>query len=41
MNRYTNEFQLTLTGGFFIVLYFGIQTNYIDMIKSILVINDN
>jgi hypothetical protein len=33
-NDYIREFQLTLAGGFFIVLYFGIQTNYIDMIKE-------
>ena len=30
---YINEFQFTMSGGFFIVLYFGLQTNYIDMIK--------
>jgi len=34
LTSYTNEFQLTLAGGFFIVLYFGIQTNYIHMIKE-------
>lgn len=33
-SNYTNEFQLTMAGGFFVVLYFGIQTNYIDMIKQ-------
>jgi hypothetical protein len=34
LTSYTNEFQLTLAGGFFIVLYFGIQTNYVHMIKE-------
>jgi hypothetical protein len=32
--NYTSEFQVTLAGGFFSVLYFGIQTNYMDMIKK-------
>ncbi len=32
--NYTSEFQVTIAGGFFIVLYFGIQTNYILMIKE-------
>lgn len=34
LTRYTNEFQVTLAGGFFSVLYFGIQTNYMLMIKD-------
>ncbi len=34
LTSYTNEFQLTMAGGFFIILYFGIQTNYIQMIKE-------
>jgi uncharacterized membrane protein (DUF485 family) len=34
LTSYTNEFQVTIAGGFFSVLYFGIQTNYIDMIKE-------
>jgi len=34
LSGYTSEFQLSLAGGFFIVLYFGIQTNYMDMIKD-------
>ena len=34
LTSYTNEFQVTIAGGFFIVLYFGIQTNYIHMIKE-------
>ena len=29
-----SEFQVTVAGGYFIVLYFGIQTNYIDMFKE-------
>ncbi len=32
--NYTSEFQVSLAGGFFSVLYFGIQTNYILMIKE-------
>ena len=31
---YTDEFQLTISGAFFCILYFGIQSNYIDMIKE-------
>jgi len=34
LSDFTREFQLTLSGGYFIVLYFGIQTNYINMIKQ-------
>jgi hypothetical protein len=34
LTSYTNEFQLTIACGFFGVLYFGMQTNYIDMIKE-------
>lgn len=34
LTNYTNEFQMSIAGGFFIVLYFGIQTNYMDMIKQ-------
>lgn len=32
--KFTSEFQLTIAGSYFIVLYFGIQTNYIRMIKD-------
>jgi hypothetical protein len=32
--NYTSEFQVTIAGGFYSVLYFGIQTNYILMIKE-------
>lgn len=38
LSDFTSEFQLTLSGGFFIVLFFGMQTNYIHMIKQF--IND-
>ena len=34
LTNYTNEFQVTIAGGFFSVFYFGIQTNYINMIKE-------
>ena len=34
LNSYTSEFQVTIAGGFFSVLYFGIQTNYMRMIKE-------
>ena len=32
--KFINEFQTTIAGGYFIVLYFGMQTNYIHMIKE-------
>lgn len=32
--NYTNEFQFTIAGAYFVVLYFGIQTNYMHMIKE-------
>ena len=31
---FSSEFQLTLAGSYFIVLYFGVQSNYINMIKE-------
>ena len=34
LTSYTNEFQSTIAGGFFSVLYFGMQANYISMIKE-------
>ena len=34
LTRYTDEFQITIAGAFFIFLYFGIQTNYMHMIKN-------
>lgn len=33
---YTSEFQLTLAGLFFSALFFGMQTNYIRDLKSLL-----
>lgn len=33
-NSYASEFQVTVAGAYFIVLYFGIQTNYMRMIKD-------
>uniref|UniRef100_A0A6C0KRS3 Uncharacterized protein n=1 Tax=viral metagenome TaxID=1070528 RepID=A0A6C0KRS3_9ZZZZ len=33
---YTNEFQITIAGGFFSILYFGIQSNFMRMIKDYL-----
>jgi len=32
--KYTSEFQKTIAGSFFIVLYFGVQPNYILMMKD-------
>ena len=32
--RFMSEFQTTVSGGYFIVLYFSMQTNYIDMLKE-------
>ena len=32
--QFISEFQTTIAGSYFIVLYFGIQTNYIRMIKE-------
>jgi undecaprenyl pyrophosphate phosphatase UppP len=32
--NFINEFQVTIAGGYFIVLYFGMQTNYFHMIKE-------
>ena len=34
LSDFIGEFQVTLAGAYFIVLYFGIQTNYIDMIQE-------
>jgi len=34
--NFMKEFQISLAGGYFIVLYFGIQTHYIPMIKDFL-----
>ena len=32
--KFTREFQTTVSGVYFIVLYFSIQPNYIDMLKE-------
>lgn len=32
--RFMSEFQTTISGGYFIVLYFSMQTNYIYMLKE-------
>jgi hypothetical protein len=34
LKDYTSEFQTSFAGGYFIVLYFGIQTNYLKMLKE-------
>ena len=34
LSKFVSEFHFSLAGGYFIVLYFGIQTNYIRMIKE-------
>lgn len=32
--KFTSEFQTTISGGYFSVLYFSMQPNYIDMLKE-------
>jgi hypothetical protein len=32
--KFMSEFQMTISGSYFIVLYFGMQINYIDMLKE-------
>lgn len=32
--KFTSEFQTTVSGGYFSVLYFSMQPNYIDMLKE-------
>jgi undecaprenyl pyrophosphate phosphatase UppP len=34
LSDFISEFQVTIAGGYFIVLYFGMQTNYINMIQD-------
>jgi undecaprenyl pyrophosphate phosphatase UppP len=34
LTDFMSEFQVTIAGGYFIVLYYGMQTNYINMIKE-------
>lgn len=36
LKEFTSEFQVTVVGGYFIVLYFGLQTQYIKMLKEYL-----
>jgi hypothetical protein len=36
LKDFTSEFQKSLAGSFFIVLYFGMQSNYLRMIKEYL-----
>ena len=36
LKEFTSEFQVTVVGGYFIVLYFGLQTQYIEMLKEYL-----
>lgn len=39
--NYMSEFQKTISGGYFIILYFGMQTNYIIMLKEYIRIYKN
>lgn len=32
--KFMSEFQTSISGGYFIVLYFGMQTNYLYMLKD-------
>ena len=32
--KFMSEFQTTMAGGYFMVLYFSMQTNYINMLKE-------
>lgn len=34
LSDFMSEFQVTIAGSFFIVLYFGMQSNYISMIQE-------
>jgi hypothetical protein len=34
LTSYISEFQVTIAGGLFSIFYFGIQTNYIKMLKA-------
>jgi len=34
LNDFTSEFQTTTAGSYFIALYFGMQSNYISMLKE-------
>lgn len=37
--NFINEFQVTIAGAYFIVLYFGMQPNYFNMIKEYITAN--
>jgi len=37
--NFISEFQVTVAGGYFIVLYFGMQINYFHMIKDYITTN--
>lgn len=37
--NFISEFQVTIAGSYFIVLYFGMQTNYFHMIKHYMTTN--
>jgi succinate-acetate transporter protein len=34
LHTFISEFQVTIAGGYFVVLYFGMLTNYIHMIQE-------
>lgn len=34
LTKFSNEFQKSIAGGYFIVLYFGMQTNYIEILQQ-------
>lgn len=37
--NFVSEFQVTIAGGYFIVLYFGMQTNYFHILKEYITTN--
>lgn len=41
LSKFASEFQKTIAGGYFFVLYFGIQTNYICMLKKYIEVMPN
>jgi hypothetical protein len=34
LTDFTSEFQVTISGGYFIAIFYGIQSNYIFMLKD-------
>lgn len=34
LSKFASEFQQSIAGSYFIVLYFGMQTNYIDILQN-------